>query len=333
MKTSSKTMFFSLMIISTLMVMSSSNWLNMWIGLEMNLMAFIPLISESKNKFSSQTTMTYFLIQSMASMLFLMTMLMNKYIMFFISESMIKTFILLIMMMKMGMPPFHMWFPEMMNKMKWNMCLILMTWQKLAPMFITSMVIEVNKITMSVICLSAIVGAVGGVNQTSTRKIMAYSSINHMSWMLSCAMNYKKSWMMYLFMYSMMMLIMAKMMNLYNIMYINQMNIFFKNNMDKIIVIVTMLSIGGLPPFLGFFPKWMAIEYMIKMSEVMMMIVMVMSSLITIMYYLRLSSSMNLIFSHSQKWMFKPMTSKITSMWLMFINLAFPLIIMLYNFY
>nr|QDI93739.1 NADH dehydrogenase subunit 2 [Insulaphylus sp. ph34] len=333
MKTSSKMLFFSMTILSTMMVMNSSSWMSMWVGLEMNLMSFIPMISTVKNSFNSQSVMMYFLTQSLGSMMFIMFILTNKYMFLYMEKDLIKTLVMITMMIKMGMPPFHLWFPEMMNKMKWTMCLMLMTWQKIAPMYIMSLVIYLNKTLILVICLSALMGAVGGINQTSTRKIMAYSSINHMSWMISCAATFKKSWIIYMIIYSMMMMLTSMMLYEYNIMFINQMNIFFKKKMDKMIMIFLMLSIGGLPPFLGFIPKWIAIQYMISSNEIIMLMIMMLSALITLSYYLRMSSTMNMTTSYSQKWMYLFKTNKKTSTYLMSMNMMLPVSILLMNFY
>uniref|UniRef100_A0A514LR67 NADH-ubiquinone oxidoreductase chain 2 n=1 Tax=Tuxedo flavicollis TaxID=2127004 RepID=A0A514LR67_9HEMI len=333
MKSSSKMLFLSMLIISTIMVLSSSSWLNMWIGLEINLMSFIPLISYPKNMYLSQSTMSYFLIQSMSSMMFITFILMYKYIFLFNNKNMIKVLIMLTMMMKMGMPPFHMWFPEVMNKMTWVTCFILMTWQKIAPLFIMSTVIYLNKMTATIICLSALMGAVGGINQTSTRKIMAYSSMNHMSWLVSCTAMFKKSWMIYMMIYTLLMMIVSLTMYNYNIMFINQLNIAPSKNMEKMIIISLMMSIGGLPPFLGFLPKWIAIQHMISSKEFMMMMVMMASALITLTYYLRTSMMMNLMMSHSQKWMNLYLTSGWLMSLIMSTNMMLPIIILLMNFY
>nr|QDI93959.1 NADH dehydrogenase subunit 2 [Tuxedo bicinctus] len=333
MKTSSKTLFLMTLIISTILVISSSSWMNMWIGLEINLMAFIPMISSPKNLFLSQSTMMYFLIQSMSSMLFISFILMNKYIFVIESEATVKMMIMLTMMMKMGVPPFHLWFVEVMNKIKWVMCLILMTWQKVAPMYIMSMMSNMNKFMITIICTSAIMGAIGGLNQTSTRKIMAYSSMNHMSWMISCTTTFKKSWMSYMILYSMLMVVISVMMNKYNIMFLNQMNTLAKKNMEKVIIMSLMLSAGGLPPFIGFLPKWITIQYMISSKEFMMMMIMMLSALITLMYYLRMSMSMNLIMSHSQKWMNPIFTSKNLPVIIMSVNSLLPSMILSLNFF
>nr|YP_009255546.1 NADH dehydrogenase subunit 2 [Creontiades dilutus]AND82398.1 NADH dehydrogenase subunit 2 [Creontiades dilutus] len=331
MKTSSKMLFFIMTMISTLMVLSANDWLNMWIGLEMNLMSFIPLMFKSKNNFLSQSSMMYFLIQSMASMLFIVTMLMSMFL--FMNMSMILPKIMLFtMMMKMGMPPFHMWFPEVMYKISWLMCIMLMTWQKVAPMYILSLTMNNDMLNMIIIMLSTLTGAILGLNHTSTQKIMAYSSMNHMGWMMACASMSKKLWMMYMIMYSMMTIMLCLNMHKYNIMYMNQFNILSMKMTEKVSLMIMMLSMGGMPPFIGFLPKWITIEYMINSNEMLLLTLMVVSSLITLSYYMRMITPMLMIMSHSQKWMFFYWMNMKSTIKTLYINMMLPMLILLYNF-
>nr|YP_008963273.1 NADH dehydrogenase subunit 2 [Apolygus lucorum]ADZ52275.1 NADH dehydrogenase subunit 2 [Apolygus lucorum] len=332
-KTSSKMLFLMTTIMGTMMVVSSSNWLNMWIGLEINMMSFIPLMFKSKNNFLSQSSMMYFLIQSMASTMFIIMILFNKYMFIsFYSTNAQNIIIFITMMMKMGMPPFHMWFPELMSKLNWNLCMFLMTWQKIAPMYILSIIMDNNSIMMMMIVMSTILGAILGLNHTSTRKIMAYSSINHMGWLVACALTFKKLWIMYMIMYSIMVIMICYTLNKYNILFINQFNIKSLTMVEKMSLLIMMMSMGGLPPFLGFMPKWMTIEYMISSNEIMLMLIMVMSSLITLSYYMRMISSISMLMSNSQKWIFMNKTSKIPSTITLFINMMLPLFFILMNF-
>nr|ANT45812.1 NADH dehydrogenase subunit 2 [Apolygus lucorum] len=332
-KTSSKMLFLMTTIMGTMMVVSSSNWLNMWIGLEINMMSFIPLMFKSKNNFLSQSSMMYFLIQSMASTMFIIMILFNKYMFIsFYSTNAQNIIIFITMMMKMGMPPFHMWFPELMSKLNWNLCMFLMTWQKIAPMYILSIIMDNNSIMMMMIVMSTILGAILGLNHTSTRKIMAYSSINHMGWLVACALTFKKLWIMYMIMYSIMVIMICYTLNKYNILFINQFNIESLTMVEKMSLLIMMMSMGGLPPFLGFMPKWMTIEYMISSNEIMLMLIMVMSSLITLSYYMRMISSISMLMSNSQKWIFMNKTSKIPSTITLFINMMLPLFFILMNF-
>ena len=54
---------------------SSNSWLRAWIGLEFNLLSFIPIISNNKNILTLEASLKYFLIQALVSstLLFIIT--------------------------------------------------------------------------------------------------------------------------------------------------------------------------------------------------------------------------------------------------------------------
>jgi len=65
--------------------------------------------------------------------------------------------------------------------------IILITIQKIAPLSLLSYTLYSNDLPIipAAIISSALVGAIGGINQTFLRKIIAYSSINHIAWIIS----------------------------------------------------------------------------------------------------------------------------------------------------
>nr|UPL65195.1 NADH dehydrogenase subunit 2 [Valleriola javanica] len=327
-KNTSKTLFLFMLMLSTMLVMSSNNWLSMWMGLEMNMMAFIPMIMKSKNNFSSESSMMYFLIQSMGSMILLLTVSTNSLIMMspvMMNES-AMTLMTISLLIKMGIAPFHMWMPEIMEKMNWNSCLLLMTWQKLAPMFIMTNIIKENQWITINMMMSTVMGAIGGMNQTSLRKILAYSSISHSSWMLACMKFESYTWIMYFMVYSTITAMLTMTFNKKSMFYINQMNNMTNTTSEKMLMMTTMLSMGGMPPFMGFIPKWLAIQSMINANMIMTMTVMILSNMITLFYYLRMITPMMLMSSITNKWTQKK-SSPMTSM--MMLNLTLPTVLAL----
>jgi NADH-ubiquinone oxidoreductase chain 2 len=50
-----------------LISISANSWLGAWIGLEINLISFIPLISSQENIFTTEASLKYFIIQALAS--------------------------------------------------------------------------------------------------------------------------------------------------------------------------------------------------------------------------------------------------------------------------
>nr|YP_010579073.1 NADH dehydrogenase subunit 2 [Aporia hastata]UYX58331.1 NADH dehydrogenase subunit 2 [Aporia hastata] len=285
---SNKMFFIFMMFFSTLISISSNSWLGCWIGLEINLLSFIPLISSPQNLLSTEASLKYFLTQSIASINFLFSILlmmilfknfnMNNYISIMINSS---------LLMKMGSSPFFFWFPNIMEGLNWMNCFITMTWQKISPMILMSYYMNNNFITIIMI-LNVIIGAIGGFNQTSIRKMMAFSSINNLGWLMAGLMISENIWLMYFIIYSLMNLILCFLFSMLNIFYINQIINFNLIPLIKISLFINFFSLGGLPPFLGFFPKWMIINFLIFNNMYMISFMFMMSSLIMLFFYIRI---------------------------------------------
>nr|YP_009472973.1 NADH dehydrogenase subunit 2 [Notopteryx soror]AST10203.1 NADH dehydrogenase subunit 2 [Notopteryx soror] len=326
---SSKMLFMVILISSTMITLSANNWMGMWMGLEMNLMSFIPLISKSKNKKSSQAMMTYFLTQSIGSITLLFSILMNSLV--FLYPKLINELVVMMMMMsimiKVGAAPFHFWLPEMMANLSWLECMLLMTWQKIAPLTVLNMMPKNQFLYISII-LSAIMGGVGGLNQTSLRKILAYSSINHLGWMMMF-MTMNVSWYKYLVIYSMLIIMVCMFMKMKNVFFINQLMTASPSVTEKITYTVLFLSLGGLPPFLGFLPKWMVIQSMINSNMYLLMVVMMLFSLLTLFYYLRMVMSFILSYSMINKWVVYKASNKFLLLVFLLINLSLPVLMAL----
>nr|AML26555.1 NADH dehydrogenase subunit 2 [Staphylinidae sp. BMNH 1274698] len=286
-----KLFFIMILMLGSLISISSNSWMGMWMGLEINLLAFIPLIQEKNNSFSAESALKYFLSQALASSMLLFTMIfLSKN--FFILKN-IDHFMILILnsslLMKMGMAPFHFWFPEVIEGLSWNNSFILLTWQKITPMVLVMYNMNFQYFFSIIIIISMIISGIMGINQISLRKILAYSSINHMAWMISAMFFSETIWMYYLLIYFILtfnILFLFKIMNIY---YFNQMNSFFKNNLSlKLMFSFNFLSLGGLPPFIGFFPKWITLNFLIMNNMILMSFIMIMLTLLTLFYYMRL---------------------------------------------
>nr|AML26795.1 NADH dehydrogenase subunit 2 [Leiodidae sp. BMNH 1274772] len=275
-------MFFFLMFLGIFMVISSCSWLAMWIGLEINLLAIIPLMNNKFMQFT-ESSFKYFMTQALASSILLFSMIlltkysMNIYFIMFNSA----------IFMKMGATPFHFWLPEVMEGLNWNMNYLLMTMQKIAPF---NMIFMNNTLFLYLIIIfSMLTSGILGINQISLKKIMAYSSINHIGWMLASLLTSKLIWMFYFLTYSLINLNLVMIFKKFNIFSLIQMfNIFNQNFFMKLIYIFNFFSLAGLPPFLGFLPKWLTIQFLLP-NFIMLSIFMVMLTLMTMFFYLKFS--------------------------------------------
>nr|UYX62315.1 NADH dehydrogenase subunit 2 [Orthopygia glaucinalis] len=302
-KTNSNKMFFYfILFFSTLIAISSTSWFGCWIGLEINLLSFIPLISNSNNMMSSEASLKYFLVQSIASINFLFCIIMKMIIFHnFETNNLISIMINSSLLMKMGATPFHFWFPNIVEGLSWLNNFILMTWQKITPMILLSYYFYKNFIIF-IFILNVIIGAIGGLNQTSLRKLMAFSSINNLGWLLAAITISENLWIFYLSFYSFLISLMCFFFNLLNMYFINQLFISNINYSIKLFFFINFLSLGGLPPFIGFFPKWIIINFLLINKLFIITFTFIMMSLIMLFFYIRIIYSSFMFNYMKLKW-------------------------------
>nr|YP_010265757.1 NADH dehydrogenase subunit 2 [Ochlerotatus fluviatilis]UIS24511.1 NADH dehydrogenase subunit 2 [Ochlerotatus fluviatilis] len=307
MKKISNNIFLIMLIMGSLITISSNSWLGAWMGLEINLLSFIPLMNESKkNLMTSESSLKYFLTQAFASSILLFSIILMMMFFknnWFINNNFNELLILSTLLLKSGAAPFHFWFPGVMEGLSWINGLILMTWQKIAPLMLISYNMNYNFFIISII-FSMTIGALGGLNQTSLRKLMAFSSINHLGWMLMAMMNNELLWMIYFLFYSILSISIIMMFNNFKLFHFNQIfNFSMINPLMKFFMFLNLLSLGGLPPFLGFLPKWLVIQNLVEMNQLFLLFIATCLTLITLFYYLRMSYSIYMLNYNKNSWM------------------------------
>nr|AVE15613.1 NADH dehydrogenase subunit 2 [Caliris sp. JZ-2017] len=305
---STKILFLMTLISGVLISLSANSWLGAWMGLEINMLSFIPLLISNKNLLSSEASIKYFLIQVIASSSFLFLILLktNSIEMFvFMGESNWSNLITIPFLLKIACAPFHWWLPSVMEGISWINCFIILSIQKIAPLMLISYIMINNLFTQFVILSSAIIGAIGGLNSTSLRKIISFSSINHLGWLLSTLILGINLWFLYFMIYSVNIAMIITFLSINFLSYIPQ--TFNSINTKKIVkfcLFISLMSLGGLPPFLGFFPKWISMQFMINNSMNLLVLMLVISSLLTLFYYLRIMFSTLMISNSELMWMY-----------------------------
>nr|ARB50169.1 NADH dehydrogenase subunit 2 [Rhombodera sp. FY-2017] len=303
---STKILFLSTLISGLLISLCANSWMGAWMGLEINLLSFIPLISSNKNMFSTEASLKYFLIQAIASstLLFLILLKTNIHEMFYLTKfSIWNDFIMIPLLMKIAASPFHWWLPSVVEGLSWMNCFIILSIQKIAPLMLISYMLTNNFFIQIVIISSAFMGAIGGLNQISLRKILSFSSINHIGWMLTTMILGSNLWLLYFTIYTINIISIMLLTTMTNLSYISQsFNSMNNKKIIKFTLFIAMLSLGGLPPFLGFFPKWIAIQFMAQNLMIFTPTVLIMSSLLTLYYYMRMMYTTLMITNSETLW-------------------------------
>nr|QOL11837.1 NADH dehydrogenase subunit 2 [Grallaria rufula rufula] len=283
--------------LGTTITISSNHWMMAWTGLEINTLAILPLISKPHHPRAIEAATKYFLVQATASALLLFSSMTNAWFtgQWDITQLTYPTSCLLLtaaISMKLGLAPFHFWFPEVLQGSSLTTGLLLATAMKLPPitlLLLTSHSLNPTLLTLLAIT-SATLGGWTGLNQTQIRKILAFSSISHLGWMTVIIIYNPKLTLLTFYLYCLM-----------------TTTIFFTLNTTKTLKLSTMmtawtkipsltatlmlalLSLAGLPPLTGFLPKWLIIQELTKQEMTPTATIMALLSLLGLFFYLRLA--------------------------------------------
>nr|YP_010270135.1 NADH dehydrogenase subunit 2 [Karenia caelatata]UJX86996.1 NADH dehydrogenase subunit 2 [Karenia caelatata] len=275
---SSNMLFLTFMIMGIMISISSNNWLGCWMGIEINLISFLPIMMNSLSMYSSESMIKYFIIQSMgSSLLFISIMILYLYN--------INYLMMVGLLIKMGCPPFHLWFPSVMEGLSWYNCFILSVIQKFTPIVLMS---YINMNYTFFIVISCLWGSLGGLGYSSLRKIISYSSIYNLGWIISGIYTMNYGWLIYYFFYSMTLMMVCYSFYVFGINYLNQ---FFINSIKyegMLMMMIILLSMGGMPPFLGFMPKMIMVYCLILSNNYFCCFVLLISALMVMFFYLRI---------------------------------------------
>nr|NP_659237.1 NADH dehydrogenase subunit 2 [Arctocephalus forsteri]AAM51809.1 NADH dehydrogenase subunit 2 [Arctocephalus forsteri] len=317
-------MIMTTVVLGTMIVLTSSHWLMIWIGFEMNMLAIIPILMKNFSPRATEASTKYFLIQATASMLLMLGIIINlttsgQWAILKLPSPTASNLLTIALAMKLGMAPFHFWVPEVTQGTPLSSGMILLTWQKIAPLSVLYQITPSTNpnllITMAI--ASMLVGGWGGLNQTQLRKILAYSSIAHMGWITIIVM-YNPTLMLLNLMIYITMTLGTFMLFMYNS---STTTLSLSHTWNKLpfmtsLILVLMLSLGGLPPLSGFVPKWLIIQELTKNDMIILPTFMTITALLNLYFYMRLSYTTALTLFPStnnmkMKWQFEN-TKKMT---------------------
>lgn len=263
-------------ILGTAITLNSNTWWLGWLGMEVNLLGFIILLTF--NNFNERS-LKYFVVQSLGSVIFIRRSLLIE-----VTKNWFVLLLLVISLtLKLGAAPFHIWIPIIAENINKYQLLFLLTWQKLAPFFLLFSVIQKKRIVVFAVC-SLIIGAVGSINELRTFTLLIYSSINHTGWILIILVTNELITIIYILIYTLL---------ISNVIYYlnskNRVILWLTNNKNRKILFFNILSLRGLPPFSGFIIKWILITELYKILNISINFLRILTSIILLYFYLRLT--------------------------------------------
>ena len=249
----------------------------MWISLELNILRFLPIIS-SKIRLELENAIKYFLIQRWASIIFLLRFFFLAYL------NSLYLLIIIRIFMKVGIAPFHIWFISILKTRSLYILILLSSIQKIIPVIILRNIkINYNYLFLFLILnIFFIVIILPGTLRLN--KILALSSINNLAWILISIIMSTKLFFLFILIYTYLLIGFSIFYKSYRI------NIFIQINriniLDKIILIMLFMSLGGLPPLLGFLRKYLIIKFIIYNINWLFILLIVFRSLYLLYFYI-----------------------------------------------
>nr|AIM45326.1 NADH dehydrogenase subunit 2 [Hylophilus pectoralis]AIM45327.1 NADH dehydrogenase subunit 2 [Hylophilus pectoralis] len=292
-----KLVFVLSLLLGTTLTISSNHWVMAWAGLEINTLSILPLISKSHHPRAIEAATKYFLVQAAASALVLFSGMTNAWHVgqWDITQLSHPTSCLILtaaLSMKLGLVPFHFWFPEVLQGSPLITGLLLSTVMKLPPitlLFMTSHSLNPTVLaTMAV--LSVALGGWMGLNQTQIRKIMAFSSISHLGWMAIILLYNPKLTLLNFYLYTLMTTTVFLTFHSTKVLKLSTlMTTWTKMPSLNVILLLVLMSLAGLPPMTGFLPKWLIIQELTKQHMAPAATIISLLSLLSLFFYLRLA--------------------------------------------
>nr|AJO26435.1 NADH dehydrogenase subunit 2 [Cistothorus platensis]AJO26446.1 NADH dehydrogenase subunit 2 [Cistothorus platensis]AJO26464.1 NADH dehydrogenase subunit 2 [Cistothorus platensis] len=292
-----KLIFTTSLLLGTTITISSNHWVLAWTGLEINTLAVLPLISKSHHPRAIEAATKYFLVQAAASTLVLFSSMTNawhtgQWDITQLTDPTSSAILTAALAMKLGLAPFHFWFPEVLQGSPLLTGLLLSTAMKFPPitlLFMTSPSLNPT-LLVTMALLSAALGGWMGLNQTQTRKILAYSSISHLGWMAVITSYSPKLALLNFYLYALMTAAVFLSLNSTKTLKLSTlMTSWTKAPALNTMLMLTLLSLAGLPPLTGFLPKWLIIQELTKQEMAPTATIISLLSLLGLFFYLRLA--------------------------------------------
>nr|ADZ05072.1 NADH dehydrogenase subunit 2 [Silurus meridionalis] len=299
------TILLSSLGLGTTLTFMSSHWLLAWMGLEINTLAILPLMAQHHHPRAVEATTKYFLAQAAAAATILFASTINAWTtgewdICCLTHPVATTLTIMALALKVGLAPMHFWMPPVMQGLDLPTGLIMATWQKLAPF---ALIIQIAPFTNPQVItalglLSVFIGGWGGLNQTQLRKILAYSSIAHLGWMIIIVQFKPQLTILALVTYILMTAAIFLTFKMTSATKINTLaTSWSKAPLLTATAALSLLSLGGLPPLTGFMPKWLILQELTTQNLPLTATIAALSALLSLYFYLRLCYSMTLTIS------------------------------------
>nr|YP_010429267.1 NADH dehydrogenase subunit 2 [Ophiactis savignyi]USQ67433.1 NADH dehydrogenase subunit 2 [Ophiactis savignyi] len=294
-------LFFNLFLGSSVFfIFLTSNWLLLWVWLECVTLSLVILLQRlNSGPRNVEAVSKYFVLQAVAGVIILFGVLLRwggSGVLFVWGDYSFLCYGLILfgLLVKLAVFPNPFWFVDVVSGLSLGRSVYVVVVSKLGPLYLYFTLSEgAQSIGLLLIGLfSAFLGSALGTNQFSVRKIVALSSIANLGWFIVCLPFLGGHLGVICFVgYIVSILVLLWVTSFYCYDYLLKGGHVYYNSSGIILLIVSLLSLGGLPPFVGFFVKWQLFQGLVSANLFWVCGVLIASSLLSLYFYLNISFS------------------------------------------
>nr|UEP17961.1 NADH dehydrogenase subunit 2 [Ophiocreas oedipus] len=291
--------YFFFLLVSMVGAFISSNWFLIWLWVELNSLCLIPILSGDSSLRCVESTIKYYVFQAFGSVTFLLGILFRYF--FYSNLSVLGDYgvipyflVVLGLCIKAGVFPLHFWFVDVISGLKFYEGAFVAVVSKVIPIYLLIILSGQSSLALySLIGLgSVIIGSIFGLSQLQLRKILSLSSVSHLGWLI-VLFPYLVIWVSgsLFFVYVLMTLPLFWIGGFYSVEHYFKVKGLWSNFSFVFVFVVSILSLAGFPPLLGFFYKWVMLYFLVIKGNYLMVAILILLSLVSLYFYL------NLVFS------------------------------------
>lgn len=249
---------------------------------------FLGIIILISSFLSYEFLIKYFIIQSLRSNIFLWFFLLNSVTNNYVSS----TFILIIIFIKLALPPFHTWFLNLITILDWKSIWLISTLQKIIPLILLSLILPKN-FFLFFIFLGLLIVFINSLSIKYIKLALGISRIFASLWIISIIL-IKEKIISFLLIYSLSLFLVIFLCSL-----LESPPLLWNKNLfieQTVILIILFLNLGGIPPFAGFWVKFIAFQELIFLNmEVLGFSLVIVSAWLIFIYIQLIVSRINQI--------------------------------------
>ena len=302
---SETSILFAISIIGLTILIQTNNLLEFYISLEIvSLIFYVLAARDRKSVKSTESGLKYFILGSLSSGLILLgitlvyaqtgiidLILIFDQIEFELSWVLVKIGLLF----KLGSAPFHIWIPDVYEGSPIIVTIFLAIVPKIAYISILMRISfgGIDFILLMSGVLSIIVGAIGALNQSKIKRLLGYSAIGHMGFILlglstGTFLGFK-SLVIYLIIYVLMILNSFTLIKELEISLIIELRgLSRRNRVIGLTQGAILMSIAGIPPLAGFYSKYIILCSILDLEMLFTSLFVILWSVVSVYYYLSL---------------------------------------------